>query len=197
MLRGFVRGKREICYAPSVESSSLDPVALKASIERARERRDRAYAEYEAATRELEWLQQGVRLAGADESEQGGDTLLRELLPSGAQTRKPTLRQAIILVMRANPRSDWSTSDIADALAMNGWLPRHGEATKRISDMANVMIKEGHLNRSDRGVYTLSALLADALRRALPPITDYRVAAATGLPVPDRPAASEGLAEDD
>lgn len=187
----------DLCYASVMEASSLNPDALREGIARARERRDRAYAEYEAANRELEWLQAGLRLAGANASEQEGDALLGDLLPEGAQTRKPTLRQAIILVMRANPRSDWSTSDIAEALAMNGWLPRHGEAAKRISDMANVMIKEGHLRRNGRGVYTLSVLLADALGRAMPPITDYRVAAANGLPVPDHPASSEGLADDD
>ena len=180
-----------------MEASSLNPAALRKAIESARERRDRAYSEYEVANRELEWLQEGLRLSGAEDAEQDGDALLQGLLPEGAQTRKPTLRQAIILVMRANPRSDWTTNDIAEALTMNGWLPRHGEATKRISDMANVMIREGHLNRSGRGVYKLSVLLADALRRALPPITDYRVAAANGMPVPDRPAASEGLADDD
>ncbi len=180
-----------------MEASSLNPEALRENINRVRERRDRAYAEYEAANRELEWLREGLRLSGADDAEHAGDALLRGLLPDGAQTRKPTLRQAIILVMRANPRSDWTTNDIADALAINGWSPRHGEATKRISDMANVMIKEGHLNRSGRGVYKLSVLLGEALRRALPPITDYRVAAANGMPVPDRPAASEGLSDDD
>lgn len=187
----------DLCYASVMEASSLNPEALREGIARASERRDRAYAEYEAANRELEWLRAGLRLVGIDASEQEGDALLHDLLPDGALTRKPTLRQAIILVMRANPRSDWSTSDIAEALAMNGWLPRHGEATKRVSDMANIMIKEGHLNRNGRGVYTLSVLLAEALRRAMPPITDYRVAAANGLPVPDHPAAREGLADDD
>jgi len=171
----------DLCYALIMDASSLNPEALREGIARASERRDRAYAEYEAANRELDWLRAGLRLVGVDASEQEGDALLGDLLPDGAQTRKPTLRQAIILVMRANPRSDWSTSDIAEALAMNGWLPRHGEAT----------------NRNGRGVYTLSVLLADALRRAMPPITDYRVAAANGLPVPDHPAASEGLADDD
>ncbi len=101
-----------------------------------------------------------------------------------------------MLVMRANTQSDWSVEDLANALGMNDWLPKGFEPTKRISDMAGVMVNEGHLQRTGRGVYRLSNLLSGALTRAMPPITDYRVAAAHGLPIPDHPAASEGLADD-
>ncbi len=173
----------------------LDPETIRANIQRVRERRDRAYAEYEAASRELDWLEEGLTLFGA-ETEPDGDSLLRGLVPDGAATQQPTLRQAIILIMRANLESDWTVANIVRALAMNGWTPRNGDATKRVSDMAGVMATEGHLNRTGRGVYKLSVLLAGALARALPPITDYRIAAAHGLPVPDHAAASEGPSDD-
>jgi hypothetical protein len=173
--------------------NDLDLKTLRANLARAQERRDRAAVEYEAASREVAWLREGLRLFGA-ETEHDGDAMLRDVLPDGLPDQ-PTLRQAIILVMRASPRTSWTTAEIANHLAMNGWTPRQGDPLKRVSDMANVMINEGHLNRAGRGVYKLSELLAGALERALPRITDYRVAAGLGLSVPDHPASSQGLGD--
>jgi hypothetical protein len=124
-----------------------------------------------------------------------GEAAVRDLLPEGFGTDRPTLRQAIMMVMRANTRTPWTVADLAMMLNLNGWLPK-GDHTKRITDMAGVMVKEGHLRRTGRGVYRLSSPLAHALESALPPITDYRTAAADGLPVPDHPAASAGLSDD-
>lgn len=126
---------------------------------------------------------------------QESDAMLRGVLPDGVP-EQPTLRQAILLVMRASPRTPWTTDEIARHLWMNGWTPHQGEPTKRVSDMAHVMVKEGHLNRVGRGAYKLSELLAGAIERALPRITDYRLARDLGLPVPDHPAASRGLSHD-
>jgi hypothetical protein len=192
----------------TVTDTALNPDIIQASIESARARRDKAYAEYESAVKEIEWLEQGLSLWVVKVPHHGAkspdDALLRELLPDGAATQRPTMRQAMILVMRAGPRSEWPVADILQALTMNGWAP-NGDAMKRVSDMAGVMVGEGHLTRTGRGVYKLSALLAGALERAMPPITDYRIAAAHGLPTPAaaggvtvsvRPAASEGLSDE-
>jgi hypothetical protein len=62
--------------------------------------------------------------------------------------------------------------------------------------MAAIMVSERLLERTGRGVYQLPDLLAGALERALPPITDYTVAEELGFPVPDHPAAGPGLRED-
>jgi hypothetical protein len=117
-----------------------------------------------------------------------------ELLPEGLGTDRPTLRQAIMLVMRAHTRGSWSVADIEGMLRLNGWLPQ-GDSAKRITDVAGAMVREGHLRRTGRGIYRPSAPFALALEKFLPPITDYRTGAAGGIPAPDHPAASEGLRE--
>jgi len=180
-----------------VNSYGLDEETIHENLRRARDRRDRAWKEYEAADREVKWWEQGQEMFGAtDDREQDEDALLRELLPNGAATQRPTLRQALILVMRANPGSDWTVEDLMNALGMNGWMPKGFEPTKRVTDVAGTMVQEGHLTRSSRGVYRLSTLLADAARRTFPPITDYRLAAELGMPAPDHAAASRGLTDE-
>ena len=175
-----------------MQDQNLEPNTLRASLDRARERRDRAAVEFEAASREIEWLEQGLRLL--DPRPEGeGDAMLRGILPDGIPDQ-PTLRQAVVLAMRANPHTEWSATEIARRLAMNGWTPANGDPNKRVSDMASVMISDGQLLRTKtKGVYRLPEPLASALQRALPPTTDYR-----HRPwAPTRPgAASKGLADD-
>lgn len=192
-------------------NQGIDPKVIRANLERAEDRLRRAQAELTAAQREVFWLRDGLKLYNApaddtdpaanaandrsDSSKSAAATYLRKLLPEGLQTERPTLRQAILIVMRADVMSPWTVGDLAMMLDLNGWLPK-GDYTKRISDMAGVMVNEGHLKRSGRGVYLLAPPLALAMKMVLPPITDYRKAAAVGLPVPDHPAASEGLSDD-
>jgi hypothetical protein len=175
-----------------VDDNALNEATLRAALNRAVERRDRAAGEFEAAAREVEWLRQGLKLHGPN-ADSDGDDMLHGVLPDGVP-EQPTLRQAIVLVMRASPSTPWTTEEIVKHLWMNGWSPQ-GEPTKRVTDMAHLMVKEGHLNRVGRGSYQLSKLMAGAIERALPRITDYRLAGELGLPVPDHPAASKGLRE--
>jgi hypothetical protein len=186
----------------------LDLETIRTNLKQAEERLEEAREAYEAARREVFWWQQGLKIfdrRSAQESEGARNNrepapedeaarYVRHFLPEGFGTRKPTLRQAIMMILRANTRSPWSVADIAFMLKLNGWLPE-GDATKRISDLASVMVTEGHLRRVGRGTYQPSTLLALALERWLPPISDYRNAAAEGLPVADHPTASEGLSD--
>jgi hypothetical protein len=193
----------------AMPDQGIDPKLLKANLARAEERVERAQAELLAAQREVVWLREGLKIHDAAEagpdagSANGGPEssksvaarYVRKLLPDGVQTRRPTLRQAILIVMRAGVTSEWTVPDLAMMLRLNNWLPR-GDYSKRISDMAGVMVTEGHLKRTGRGVYRVSPPLAMAMSQALPPITDYRRAAAEGLPVPDHVAAGGGLSDD-
>ena len=121
-----------------------------------------------AASREIDWLEQGLRLLDPG-PEEAGDAMLRAILPDGIP-EQPTLRQAIVLAMRANPHTEWGATEIAERLAMNGWAPRNGEPNKRVSDMANVMIADGQLKRTKtKGIYRLVEPLASAVQRALRP----------------------------
>lgn len=176
----------------------LDPETIKGNLERAKQRRDHALAELGAATAELEWWRAGQRMfdpEGATEAktEEATDAVIRDLIPDGFDTQNPTLRQSLLLGMRARPRSNWTVSELYDMLVTHGWIdPDAKDQGKRISDMAAVMVKDEVLERAGRGVYRLSEPLAAALERFLRPITDYRLAGKFGFPVPDRPAPRGG-----
>ncbi len=177
----------------------LDRETIRSNIERAQARRDAALAEYEAATAELKWWRAGQVLVEDDlasDPDRAADTLIAELIPKGFDTTQPSLRQALLLIMRSNPRKGWSIGDYKMMLALNNWLPQRADVNKRIADMAAIMVSERLLERAGRGVYELPEALASALERALPPITDYTVAGDLGFPVPDHPAAGPGLRED-
>jgi hypothetical protein len=170
--------------------TGLDPELIKENIERARARRDAALTEYEAAKSELAWWLEGLKLADpgtASDFAQAHATT--ELFPdplifeTGGQ---PTLRQAIVLTMQMHPAiNEWPINVLVARLHDRGWLPDSDVATKRVSDMAGVMQKDGQLERTNRGVYRLAPPLAaslDAKRRT----TDYREAARLGFPVPEQ-----------
>lgn len=172
----------------------LHPDMIRANLQKARETRDDAWRAYEEAVQQVEWWERGVKLfGGATEVEVSADARLGDLLPDGVP-RRPTLKQAILLIMRSNPNATWTVDQISAMLKMNGWLPT-SEPGKRISDMAGVMVNEALLDRMDRGAYALMPEIAVALTNRLPPITDY-TRVPDEFPVPDHAAASEGLAED-
>jgi hypothetical protein len=156
----------------------LTPEDIKANIRAARERKEAALAEYEEAKAELAWWEQGLRLfdpkaARALDGGQDAEAVVTELFPEGFvfdNGTDPTLRQAIVVVMRENPgHPHWSITDLATALSARGWLPSREDprdARKRISDMAGIMYDSGQLARVGRGVYKLSPPLTAALDAA-------------------------------
>jgi hypothetical protein len=182
-----------------VNEHAITPEALRASISRAQDQRDRAYRELEAAERELEWLRRGLDLLGGPgREEEAGDDALRALLPGMAKPDRPTLRQALVLVMRSNPHKQWPVDDLASMLHMNNWLPKRLEPGKRITDAAHGLVNDGYLVRANRrGTYELAPYVAEALKRWFPPTTDYTMANEWRISAPDHPAAGPGLADDE
>lgn len=170
-----------------------DPELIRANIERAKARRDAALAEFEAASRELQWWREGLVMfdpgaGAAEELEEEADRRIRELVPEGFDTPDPTIRQVILFAFRGDPHGEWSVNRIYDMAVTHGWIdPTAKDQAKRITDMAGLMAQDQLLERVDRGVYRLPQPLAAALSRVLRPITDYGLAARHGLPVPDRP----------
>lgn len=176
-----------------MKSEGVDPKFIRENIGRAKARRDAALAEYEAASRELEWLRQGLAMfdpaaAAVEEIEEDADARIRRLIPAGFDTPDPTVRQMILFAMRADPLGDWSVDRLYNMCVTHGWIdPAATETSKRITDMAALMAREGLLERADRGVYRLPQPLGGALSRALRPITDYQLAGSRRMSVPDRP----------
>lgn len=169
-----------------------DPQAIRENLERAKQRRDAAQLELDAAVRELQWWRDGLAMfdpagAVAEQAEELADIEIRRLLPDGF-TNSPTTRQLILLAIRAEPAGEWPIARIFDVGVMHRWIaPEDKEQLKRITDMTALMAREGMLVRATRGVYKLREDLIGALSRALHPITDYRVAARRGMPVPETP----------
>jgi hypothetical protein len=167
---------------------------MKANLRQAEARVEAALTEYEAAKAELAWWQQGLRLvdpkaAAAVDAGQDPAAMVTELFPNGLHFEngmRPTLRQAIVLVMRTHSEQPWTIKQLAEALSQCGWLPDQKDAAKRVSDMAGNMYDLGQLSRLARGVYKLSPPLTAALEATTRPITDYGVAARHGFPVPER-----------
>lgn len=163
---------------------------IKANIHDAEARVRAALAEYEAAKAELAWWQEGLRLIDpqAAAALNAEPEIVTELFPDGvvfATGARPTLRQAIVLVMREAPgKTAWTINELASALDEHDWLPAREDANKGVSDMVAAMYNAGQLSRLDRGVYKLAPPLEAALGAAYP-VTDYEVAARHGFPAPD------------
>ena len=169
-----------------------DPQTIRENIERAKQRRDAAQLELDEAVRELQWWRDGLAMfdpagSAAEQAEELADMEIRRLVPDGC-TRSPTTRQLILFAIRAQPAGEWPIARIFDVAAMHRWIDADDqEQLKRITDMTALMAREGLLVRTGRGIYKLRDDLIGALSRALHPITDYRLAARLGMPVPPRP----------
>jgi hypothetical protein len=150
-------------------SDELNPNNIADRLGTAKERKAEALARYEAASAEVAWLEEGLRLfspEAAPEAETPRE-ILTEIFPDGFvfdQGIKPSLRQAMVVVMRDHPGRRWTVADLTDALANKGWLPENG--AKRVSDMAGEMVRLNQAVRQGRGIYKLSPELAAALETA-------------------------------
>jgi hypothetical protein len=181
----------------TVQATGLDPAMIAANIESARARKKKALTDYEAASAELAWWMKGAELAGlaaAPEDDEPEPKNVEEMFPPGAyfdqSEAQPSLRQAVVAFLREHPGLAFPVSDIAAALVLRGWLNEEG-SQKRVSDIASLMHGDEQLHRVDRGVYRLHPRLAVAFERQ--PVTDYRQAAAMGMPVPQSlPPSSSG-----
>lgn len=140
-----------------VTSPDLSEAFLLEGIRAAEARRDEALAEYQAATAELSWLRDGLRVLGYEDPA-SSKAKLTELFPAPEVFEsgiKPTLRQAIVTIMRSDPTAAWRVNDLAEAIIDRDWVAAK-EAPKRISDMASVMVNEKQIVRVARGTYALT-----------------------------------------
>lgn len=179
----------------------FDRETIERNLADAEQRLEAARDEFEAVRNEVLWWRQGLRLAIREDPtesdlERDPALILQQLLPDAALTGRPTLRQAMLRVMRAAPDDDWDVAGFELMLRLNNWLPAR-DPGKRIADMAASMATDRVFERVARGVYRLEPLLAAALRQKMRPITDYRNRdRSQSFPMPDHPAASGGLSAD-
>jgi hypothetical protein len=98
----------------SIMSEKLTQENIATRLGAAKRRKAEALAGYEAASAEVAWLEEGVRLFGGDAEpdSQTSKEILTEVFPEGFvfdQGITPSLRQAMVVVMREQPgrRGPW------------------------------------------------------------------------------------------
>jgi hypothetical protein len=158
-------------YIFGIAHDELTAEDIAARLRKAEERKAQALAQYEAASAEVAWLRDGLRLFDPDAdlgNEADPEAIVTELFPDGDlfgdNGIEPTLRQAVVVVMREQPGRRWTVTELAQALDKKGWLPQNG--AKRVSDMAGDMVRMGQVLRPRRGIYVLSPEVAAALEAA-------------------------------
>jgi hypothetical protein len=151
--------------------SDLDLTAesIAAQLAAAEAKKATALAEYEAASAQVTWLKEGLRIFDphAEPGDQDAEAIVTELFPEGdvfGDGLEPTLRQAMVVVMRERPGGQWTVTNLVQALQSRGWLPDNG--AKRVSDMAGEMARDKQVKRLGRGLYMLSPEVAAALETA-------------------------------
>jgi hypothetical protein len=117
---------------------------------------------YETKIRELRDAREGLALkdrALASEQawwQQGLDILL-EGAAVGRTIRRPTLREAIVLVLKAEDRSKtWRPAEIIEALGRRGWLPEARSHAQMVRNRLYSMVEKGELRRDGEGNYSIA-----------------------------------------
>ena len=154
-----------------ISHDPLTPGNIRARLAAAEQRKAAALEQYEAANAEIAWLNDGLRLFDPEAAiavDHEPNENATELFPDSAffaeHGVQPTLRQAIVALMREQPARQWGVTDLTRALAQKGWLPEKG--AKTVSNMAGDMARLGQILRPSRGIYVLSPELAAALEGA-------------------------------
>jgi hypothetical protein len=144
----------------------VSPDFYKEKLRELKARRDEVRVDLDRIDKEIAWWEQGEALftpkvtgARAQRMSPNGDAV--ELMPPSdlflTLGAKPTLRQAIALVMNASKNHRWKPADMIDALAGQGWLPSAPSGRQMVRNrMAEMAEDGGDLERDDDGFYSLS-----------------------------------------
>lgn len=73
--------------------------------------------------------------------------------PSGI---RPSLRSAVLEIMRGDPARHWSKSDLFAELERRSWVPEGRTPKNQLSARLSRLIKDGHVVRLGPAVYALA-----------------------------------------
>lgn len=108
---------------------------------------------------ELAWYEDAKRLFGDARPDPAVEPSLPGLAsePATASTNgsKPTLRQAILIVMGEDSRKTWKVEAVISGLRHHGWLPGGDNGEHRTRSVLAQMHRKGEVKRIDRGRYRL------------------------------------------
>lgn len=107
---------------------------------------------------ELAWYEDAQRLFGDASPNPDVEPSLPGLGDSpGASPNgsKPTLRQAILTVMREQPNKTWKVEAVIGELRRRDWLPAGAHGEHHTRSMMAQMHRKGQAKRIDRGRYRL------------------------------------------
>jgi len=141
-------------------SSSESPISPAVIDEKVAELRGRVSASEDELNRlrtELEWWETGQRLFGDDEGGVTENGAAPAPAPSrGASSgRRPSLRQAILLILEEGPRKTWKTDQVIAELRRREWFPSGENAEHHVRSMLAHMHRKGQARRMARGAYRL------------------------------------------
>ena len=132
--------------------------ALRTQVEAKRE-------ELESLNDELSWWESGLRFFGFDEEEpdEAGEreSTSQEEFAIGNNGSTPTLREAIVRIMRQKPRKTWQSQEVLSGLRENGWISSAKTADQHARSKMGEMSRKGELRRLKRGHFRLPPSLQE------------------------------------
>lgn len=136
----------------------IPPAVIAKRIGELRTEVDAAETRMAALRAELAWYEDAKRLFG----DAPRDPEVERPLPglgneeaARANGAKPTLREAILTVMRERPNKTWPVESVIAELRQRDWLPTGTHAEHRTRSTLAQMHRKGQAKRMDRGRYRL------------------------------------------
>jgi hypothetical protein len=153
------RARRLLESTPMSSSAPIPPELVDKRISELSDEIDATTQRLTQLRDELQWYEAAKRLFGDAPPDPAVEPSLpglgNEAGAARANGAKPTLREAILTVMREEPRKTWKVESVISELRQREWLPggEHGE--HRTRSVLAQMHRKGQAKRIDRGRYRL------------------------------------------
>jgi len=145
--------------AMPVDRAQIPTEAFREELEEIVLRRRKLHAEDNRLSRRANWLRQGIEYA---EGEAQNGTVREAPTPVADGRIRPTIRQAIVLAMKAfQAERVWRPAEVIAELDARGWLPEAKSAHQMVRNRMLSMVERGELEKRDPGGYYK---LADDIR---------------------------------
>ncbi len=136
----------------------LSPEAFREELETVKDHRRALKARDHQLARHQSWLEQGIEYADSRTlaGSHGGqpEKVVSPETIFDASSSKPTIRQAVVLVMIASPSERlWRPAEVINEIDHRGWLPKAKTARQMVRNRMLSMVEKGELVRREPGRY--------------------------------------------